>query len=114
MIDLYPKPFGDHGPKLKRPPMYDGALDGTLVQQICALLLADASLARPRGGAVWWADKDADEIAEAEAAFRAVAAANPKVLKLDDSAGAMKALYLTRIPDCASIATIYFNARDSK
>lgn len=106
---LSPSYYGDYGPKLKRPPMYDGPLDGTLVAQICALLLADAALARPRGNSTWWHDRDAIDVAEAEAAFRAVVAANPEVLKLDDRSASetTPALYLVRVGDCTQIASIY-------
>ena len=105
---LSSNPYGDHGPRLKRPAMYEGDLDATLVAQICALLIADASLARPRGNSTWWHDKDALDVAEAEEAFRAVVAANPKVLKIDDRRSSQTpALYLVRIGDCVQIASIY-------
>ena len=108
MIDLYPKHYGEHGPKLKRPTLPEGEGDIALIAQVIVLLIATASLARPRS-LCWWGD---EEVVEVEIAMRAVAKANPKVLKIEDRRnGPTSAIELMRLHDFEQIATLYTKRR---
>ena len=98
------KPYGDRGPKIKQPTLPKGDFDAALVAQFIALLAASAALASPRS-MTWWGDED---VAEVEAAMRALVAANPKVLKIEDrTQTATSALELVRVGDFEQIACIY-------
>ncbi len=108
MIDLCSRRYGNHGPKLKRPTMPDGDGDIALIAQVIVLLIATASLAKPRS-LCWWGD---EEVVEIEAAMRAVASANPKVLKIEDRRnGPTPAIELMRVDDFEQIATLYTTKR---
>jgi len=102
-------PYGERGPKIKQPTLPKGDFDVALCAQVITLLVANASLASPRSGLVWWGD---ESVAEVEAAMRALVSANPKVLKIEDrTKSPTPALEIVRVEDFENIATIYTTAR---
>lgn len=111
LTSVYDCPWsGDYGPKLKRPTIpRDGNV--TLFTQTVSLLCAVVEMAHPRD--VSWSTKydSAEDIAEAVRAMTALHAANPKLLRLDDRRGTeTPALYLMRVHDCVTFATVYDHA----
>lgn len=90
-------------------PVIGSDVDVALVALILNLITANAAMPHPRSISFW-----STEHPDAELAFRAFHAANPKAFTLDDRRGIGNGLYITRAADYHTIATLYLGAPEDK
>lgn len=93
---------------IKRPvsmPVIGSDVDVALVALILNLIAANAAMPSPRSISFW-----STEHPDAEIAFRAFHAANPKAFALEDRRPIGNGLYITRVADYHTVATLYMGA----